>query len=104
MNNIADGARLVFVICMVTVMTGSVGGRVLRPTRSAPPRPAPHSPGRVTVVDVVAGVLEVGEDSLKRTGRQLGVEPLVVEEDVLVEVLEAAGAHHVVRHLAELRK
>ena len=39
---------------------------------------------------------------LERTGGHLGVEPLVVEEDVVEEVLELPAPHQVVRQLAEL--
>ena len=42
----------------------------------------------ILVGDVVARVLEVREDSLEWAGRHLGVEPLVVEQDVGEQVLE----------------
>ena len=42
----------------------------------------------ILVGDVVARVLEVREDSLEWASRHLGVEPLVVEQDVGEQVLE----------------
>ena len=51
---------------------------------------------------VVAGVLKVAEHRLQRTRGHLGVQPLVVEEHVLVQAGEAARAHQMEGQLAEL--
>lgn len=52
-----------------------------------------HLPDLVSVVDMSWGIFEVWQHSLERAGAQLGVQPLVIEEHVCVEVLEASRSY-----------
>ena len=61
-----------------------------------------RKPGHFAVFQIVARVLEVGKDRLQRTRRQFGVEPLVVKQNVLEQVVEPAGANQVIGQLSKL--
>lgn len=51
---------------------------------------------------MLLSILKVSQHGLQRAAVQLGVEPLVVEEDFGVQVGEAFGADQVERELTEL--
>lgn len=59
-------------------------------------------PGHISILQIVTGVFEIREYCLQRTGRQFGVQPLVVEEDVLEQIVESSGSHQVIGQLSKL--